>query len=172
MKVSVGLQVWLLVSALVVLWDAAFVLLQPRTFPGGDLHWLFKAYDTYSLVDKAYSKEAYLHGDAFPTAQAVINLMEIALQFYSLTLLHINKDKPKAVLVAFSAQLMTLAKTVLYFTLDAASNFKNSRHNPIIKLILLYILPNSLWIVFPGIAVMKLGSQLLAAARAHRAKLE
>jgi hypothetical protein len=165
MHVPKGIQVWLLVSGLTVLWDAAFVLLQPRTFPGGDLHWLFKVYDTYAQVDKSYSKEAFLDGEAFPRAQALVNLVEVALQFYCLILLWISKDKPKGVLVGFSCQLMTLAKTVLYFTVDGVSGFKNSKHNPIFNLVFLYVLPNSLWIIFPAIAVLTLGAQLLSAAQ-------
>ena len=33
---------WLLLSTIVVAWDAGFVLLRPRSLPGGDLHYLWK----------------------------------------------------------------------------------------------------------------------------------
>ena len=33
---------WLILSSLVVIWDAGFVLLRPRTLPGGDLHQFWK----------------------------------------------------------------------------------------------------------------------------------
>jgi hypothetical protein len=167
MHAPFGLKLWLLLSAIVVLWDSAFVLLQPRTFAGGDLHWIFSAYDLYSTVDKAYSREAYEQGETFPRAQAVLNLVEVSLQLYALFLFWVRRDNPKGVLVGFSCQLMTLAKTVLYFTMDAMAQFKHSRHNPILNLILLYVLPNSLWIVFPAIAVNHFGKQLLKAATAN-----
>lgn len=170
MHAPFGLKLWLFVSALVVLWDSAFVLLQPRTFPGGDLHTIFSAYDIYSTVDKAYSREAYEQGETFPRAQAVLNLVEVTLQLYALYLFWVRRNHPKGVLVGFSCQLMTLAKTILYFTMDAMSQFKHSRHNPLSKLVLLYILPNSLWIIFPAIAVKHFGKLLLNAAAERKLK--
>ena len=35
-------MLWLIVSPVVVLWDAFFVLLRPWTLPGGPLHWFWK----------------------------------------------------------------------------------------------------------------------------------
>jgi hypothetical protein len=48
-------KIWLISSALICAWDCAFVLLRPRTLPGGDLHtpW-FSPYATYIEVDRSY----------------------------------------------------------------------------------------------------------------------
>lgn len=33
--------IWFAVSSVVVLWDAGFCLLRPRSMPGGDLYWIW-----------------------------------------------------------------------------------------------------------------------------------
>ncbi len=35
------IKFWLLLSSVVVTWDAAFVLMRPKTLPGGELHKFF-----------------------------------------------------------------------------------------------------------------------------------
>lgn len=56
MKISTPLIVktWLLISSIICTWDASFVLLRPRSMPGGDLHKYFAPYSLYVEIDKLY----------------------------------------------------------------------------------------------------------------------
>ena len=47
-------------------------------------------------------------------------------------------------------------KTVLYALVEAASGFRHTAHNNAFDLVLLYTLPNGLWIVFPALIVATL----------------
>ena len=100
-------------------------------------------YELYGKIDKVYSQEAYYAGEGwskvfvirdlgncqsihgpelgFGTAQTWMNVVELGLQFGSVYLHY--KRHPAAPLVAFTAQLMTLWKTVLYFLSDILGGF-------------------------------------------------
>ncbi|GFF30723.1 hypothetical protein IFM58399_02663 [Aspergillus lentulus] len=68
-----------------------------------------------------------------------------------------------ALLVAFSASIMTLSKTVLYWLNEAFSGFANIGHNDAFTLITLWVIPNGLWIAFPSYNIYTLGKEILAA---------
>lgn len=103
-------------SGFVVLYDAGYVLLRPRSCEGGDLFFLWRPYKLYSQVDKLYSKEVMESGDGFNQAQAILNLVEVAIHFTSLYLWQ-NKLASGDVLAILS-QTATLWKTVLYWLND------------------------------------------------------
>ncbi|XDG00601.1 hypothetical protein ABKA04_000216 [Annulohypoxylon sp. FPYF3050] len=67
-----------------------------------------------------------------------------------------------AVLVAFSAAVMTLSKTVLYWLNEYFSGFDNIGHNSREDLILLWIIPNGLWLIFPTYMIYSMGSEIVA----------
>ncbi|OXV06309.1 hypothetical protein Egran_05923 [Elaphomyces granulatus] len=71
-----------------------------------------------------------------------------------------------ALLVAFGAAVMTLSKTVLYLLNEVFSGFHNVGHNSAGTLVVYWILPNGLWIIFPGYMVYVFGSEILAALQA------
>lgn len=66
-----------------------------------------------------------------------------------------------AVLVAFSAAVMTLSKTVLYWLNEYFSGFDNIGHNSREDLILLWIIPNGLWLIFPTYMIYSMGSEIV-----------
>ena len=81
------ISLWFLLSAPVIFWDAAYCFMRyvysllsskvsihlslhsPRSFAGGDLHWIWKPYEIYQEVDYIYGVEAYNRGDGFTNAQ-------------------------------------------------------------------------------------------------------
>ncbi len=73
--------------------------------------------------------------------------------------MHFKKDA-RCVVVAFSASLCVLAKTVLYGTIEAVSGSRHTRQNDWFDFILLYVIPNGLWIVLPLLIVVSLGSRM------------
>lgn len=123
---------WLSVSLPLVTWDTAYMLLRPLTMDGGALHWpLWVPYKLYGEVDHVYGWKAYTAKNGFSGAQSFMNLVETSLYLWYLWLCWrkgrtavgedgrawryvLGRDGASALLVGFSAAVMTLSKTVLY----------------------------------------------------------
>jgi hypothetical protein len=124
---------WLAVSLPLVAWDTAYVLGRPHTMEGGVLHWpLWVPYTLYGTVDHVYGWKAFNANNGFTGAQGLLNLVETVMYVTYLWLYFVwgttattiggtgaNKTiggrvGAVAVLVGFSAAVMTLSKTVLY----------------------------------------------------------
>ncbi|KAL0576532.1 hypothetical protein V5O48_005452 [Marasmius crinis-equi] len=127
----------------VLLWDAGFCFMRPRSFEGGDLHWLWGPYGLYQKVDLVYSVEAYERGDGFTNAQALLNIVENFLNMLYLYTAYVSAWPP-APLIGFTAASMTLAKTVLYWVQEYYCNFCAIGHNDLKTLIQYWILPGGL----------------------------
>jgi hypothetical protein len=69
-------KAWLFLSAVIVIFDASYVLFKLADSP------YFQAYQIYASVDKAYSKELY--DGSFTRAQSWLNLVEAAIVFIGL----------------------------------------------------------------------------------------
>ncbi|KMU91529.1 hypothetical protein CIHG_09281 [Coccidioides immitis H538.4] len=183
---------WLVASIPLVIWDTGYVLLRPHSMPGGALHSVWSPYALYGTVDYIYGWPAYRARNGFTAAQASLNVVEtIAYLFYLWTVWTHGKalgsrGKLKAptrgiswflfakkhvggrmgavaLLVVFSASVMTLSKTILYGLNEAFSGFDNVGHNSFSALVFLWIIPNGLWIVFPSLATYSLGAEIIDA---------
>lgn len=58
-------------------WDLCYMFTRPRSFPGGDLHWIWQPYALYGKVDKVYGREAWEKQEGWPTAQSFCNIIEV-----------------------------------------------------------------------------------------------
>jgi hypothetical protein len=133
---------WLIVSLPLVLWDSAYVFGRPYTMPGGKLDiLLWKPYGIYGVVDYIYGFPAWNARNGFTAAQSALNLVETA--FYGWYLYIIGRQSvandagsPRpgyvsgegirsAVLLCFSAAVMTVSKTVLYCEWTPTGQRKN-----------------------------------------------
>ncbi|GAA5976779.1 hypothetical protein JCM5350_007245 [Sporobolomyces pararoseus] len=154
---------WFLISTLAVLWDIGFVLARPRSFHGGDLHWIWSPYALYEKVDLVYSPSHFARKEGFTSAQTYMNIIESALNFGFLWLS--GRKSPVAILVGFSAVLMTASKTVLYWLVDHQSGWAATGHNSSRDWWLLFALPNGLWIVFPTLLALIFGAEIAKSLR-------
>lgn len=141
---SVVLTIWLVVSVPLVIWDASYVLLRPHSMPGGWLHSpIWTPYALYGTVDYIYGWPAFDARNGFTAAQTVMNVVETIGYIYYLAVVYLygatvtsGRGAPKvkkgpvwlltgekvvagktgaiALLVAYSASVMTLSKTLLY----------------------------------------------------------
>ncbi|KAI1310880.1 hypothetical protein F5Y03DRAFT_391874 [Xylaria venustula] len=165
---------WLAISLPLVVWDCGYVLLRPRTMEGGDLHWpLWVPYALYGEVDHVYGWKAFNAGSGFTAAQGFLNVLETAMYGYYAYVYFQNRvpvaGKKKvvgrqaaiSVLVAFSAAVMTLSKTILYWLCEYYSGFDNIGHNTPLDLIFLWIIPNGAWLIGPTIMIFELGNELV-----------
>ncbi|KAH6898252.1 hypothetical protein B0T10DRAFT_102363 [Thelonectria olida] len=170
---------WLAISLPLVIWDTGYILGRPHTFEGGSLHWpLWVPYRLYAKVDYVYSRRAWDSNNGFSGAQSALNAVETIVYFVYLYLFFSHGEVPAvggknarrsvsgrngalAVLVGFSAALMTLSKTLLYFAHEYYSGFDNIGHNSVRDLIMLWIIPNGPWIVIPTYMVYSHGKNIL-----------
>ncbi|KAI0603548.1 hypothetical protein F4775DRAFT_38313 [Biscogniauxia sp. FL1348] len=174
---------WLAVSLPLVVWDTAYVLLRPLTMEGGSLHWpLWVPYKLYGQVDHVYGWKAFEARSGFTAAQGALNAAETLLYLaYLWACLFRSADlaprgpaaaarkrvltgRPAAlaVLIAFSAAVMTLSKTVLYWLNEYFSGFDNIGHNSTQDLVLLWIIPNGAWLIFPTYMIYTMGGDIVA----------
>ncbi|KAJ5587008.1 uncharacterized protein N7459_002773 [Penicillium hispanicum] len=188
---SAALTIWLVVSVPLVAWDAGYVLLRPHSMPGGRLHSpIWTPYALYGTVDYIYGWPAFNARNGFTAAQTVMNLIETVGYIYYLWVIYVHgatvtsgRGAPRlrkglrwlltgdkvvagrtgaiALLVAYSASVMTLSKTLLYWLNELFSGFTNIGHNDPLTLILYWIVPNGLWIIFPTYNIYILGAEIL-----------
>lgn len=138
---STAITLWLIFSIPLVLWDSGYVLLRPHSMPGNSLHSpLWTPYALYGTIDYIYGWPAFNARNGFTAAQTVVNLFESAGYCYYLWVVWrygvsvsagSGRDKgvlscltdervvagrvgATALLIAYSASVMTLGKTVLY----------------------------------------------------------
>ncbi|KAK4988440.1 hypothetical protein LTR50_003954 [Elasticomyces elasticus] len=66
-----------------------------------------------------------------------------------------------AVLLGFATAVMTASKTVLYWLNEYFSGFENIGHNGLEALVVLWIIPNGVWIIFPSYMIYVFGQEIL-----------
>jgi hypothetical protein len=150
--------IWLLLSLPLIFWDIGFVLLRPHSMPGGELAFLWAPYEKYITVDLGYADVQ----NGFVRAQALVTCFEAAAAIAGLVLSFGRRER-LATLLVFSASLLTFAKTSLIFLIEIVTGGEHVGHNPPAELLLLYVLPNLLWVVFPAAVSWVCGSRLLKA---------
>ncbi|KAI0128955.1 hypothetical protein BJ170DRAFT_354829 [Xylariales sp. AK1849] len=169
---------WFAISLPLVVWDSIYVLFRPHTMAGGSMHWPFYVpYKLYAEVDYVYGWKALETRNGFTAAQGSLNVVETAM-YLAYLYIYFAQGKPAggavgekrvlsgrpaawAVLVAFSAAVMTLSKTVLYWANEYFSGFDNIGHNSFNDLITLWIIPNGAWLVFPTYMLYVMGGEII-----------
>ncbi|KAL2752915.1 hypothetical protein ACRALDRAFT_1036585 [Sodiomyces alcalophilus JCM 7366] len=160
------------ISLPLVAWDTAYVLLRPHTMPGGSLHWpLWTPYALYGTIDGVYGFKAWHARDGFTAAQGLLNLVESVLYIAYLWLAMrpgarrstspSGRENALALLMGFSAAVMTLSKTVLYWAREYYADFDNIGHNDAFTLFFLWIIPNGAWLVGSTYMIFSLGGDIL-----------
>jgi len=158
--------------------------------PGGSLHWpIWVPYELYGKVDYIYGWKAFNEHNGFTSAQGLLNVVETLMYGYYLYILFVFGKQSKgqgrgaprvstvgflgqqrfvdgkmgavAVLVAYSAAVMTVSKTVLYWMNEYYSGFENIGHNSVLNLVFLWIIPNGAWLVLPTYMIYLTGSEIL-----------
>ncbi|KAG6012678.1 hypothetical protein E4U54_007362 [Claviceps lovelessii] len=172
---------WLAVSLPLVIWDTGYVLGRPHTMPGGTAHWpLWTPYKLYGEVDHVYGWKALRDKSGFTAAQSSLNVAETVLYLAYLYIWRSRGGRDHAqagtrppawvvggragalaLLLGFSAAVMTLSKTLLYWANEYFSDFANVGHNDFSTLLRLWIIPNGAWIVGSAYMVLSMGTEIL-----------
>ncbi|KAJ3476529.1 hypothetical protein NLI96_g11098 [Meripilus lineatus] len=148
-----------LITAPIILWDAGFCFMRPRSMVGGDLHWIWKPYGKYQEVDLLYGAAAFENGDGFTNAQAALNVVETLMNLGYLFLAHIAPT-PVAPLLGFASAVMTLSKTVLYWAQEYYCGGCAVGHNNWQTLLAYWIIPGGSWLIVPTLVIIRLGKDI------------
>ncbi|KAJ4400147.1 hypothetical protein N0V91_008938 [Didymella pomorum] len=184
---------WLVISLPLVLWDSLYILLRPHTMAGGALQWpLWKPYEIYAAIDYVYGWPGWESNDGFGGAQGALNAVETVLYGLYVMIIYYHsvpaptgtgldvksegvgawlaggrkvpgKNGNRALLIGFTAAVMTLSKTVLYYFNEYFSSFKSVGHNDWFTIFLFYGVMNGLWVIFPAYMTVVFGSDILQA---------
>ncbi|PVF95143.1 hypothetical protein CPB86DRAFT_739259 [Serendipita vermifera] len=158
------IPLWLTVAIILVTWDAGYCFSRPRSFAGGDWHWIWKPYALYQNIDLVYGVEAYRRGDGFTNAQSLLNVFETLGNVVYLWKSQVTDD-PIAPLIGFSVALASFSKTILYWAQEYYCGYCAVGHNDAWTLFWLWMIPNGAWLVFPGMMIWVLGSQIASTLR-------
>jgi hypothetical protein len=96
-------------------------------------------------------------GNGFVRAQAIVSVLELAMVAVALWF----RRRPLGVLLVFGASLLTAAKTILILLIEVVTRGEHVGHNPTADLVLLYLLPNGVWVVMPLVVAWWTGRALL-----------
>jgi len=159
---------WLAISVPLVIWDTIYILGRPHTMEGGWLHWPFWVpYQLYGEVDHVYGWKAFNAHSGFSAAQGFLNAVETAMYLafvrvvYSQGWTVTGRQGATALAIGFSAAIMTLSKTVLYWANEYYGGFDNIGHNPPFDLFFLWIIPNGAWLVGSTGMICDMGSSIV-----------
>ncbi|KAG9198760.1 hypothetical protein G6514_009624 [Epicoccum nigrum] len=160
---------------------------------GGFLQWpIWKPYEIYASIDYVYGWPGWDGNDGFGGAQGALNAVETVLYGLYVMIIYNHsvpaptgagldvsdegwvawlsggrkvrgKQGNRALLIGFTAAVMTLSKTVLYYFNEYFSNFKSVKHNDWFTLFLFYGVMNGLWVIFPAYMTIVFGSDLVQA---------
>ncbi|KIK52678.1 hypothetical protein GYMLUDRAFT_233356 [Collybiopsis luxurians FD-317 M1] len=158
------MSVWYILTAPLMLWDAGYCLMRPRSMVGGDLHWIWPVYDFYGKVDHVYGVQAFENGDGFANAAAVLNVIENIFAILYLWFTHICPSE-FAPLAGYTGSAMTLAKTLLYVFQEYFCGFCAIGHNTLSGMVLYWILPNLAWTTISILIMYHLGKDIQSAMK-------
>ena len=146
MYLTKGIVAWLLISSLIVIFDASYVLLRPESMRGGSLFQYFSPYELYCKFDTLYCHDS----DRFVVIQSWLNLMEITMAFISLAMYAFGKQSTQLLgsILAVIVSAFTFWKTVIYIWY-ADAYLTHDAHTFTTESIYVFYFPTAFWIVFP-----------------------
>ncbi|KJA20558.1 hypothetical protein HYPSUDRAFT_786980 [Hypholoma sublateritium FD-334 SS-4] len=154
------ITVWFLITAPIILWDAGYVLMRPRSMEGGDLRWFWSGFDMYERIDNVYSVKAYHAKAGFAPAAAISNLIETSLNLIYLFMVHVSRQNI-APLFGFSGAGMTLTKTTIWILQEHfCGKCSQSSMNELSEIIKFWVAPNIVWYSFCTMIVIRLGKDI------------
>jgi hypothetical protein len=152
------LKIWFFFSALIVFFDAFFIINRPLTLKGGPYYNIYYLYDNYTIYDKLYASLT----DPFVVIQSWLNVVEGILLLSSLLISIPNSVRYRmwAAIIATLASAFVFWKTVIFIWYDhdwislEAKSFSPGS-------LLCYYLPNALWIIFPILAIYLIPKKII-----------
>eukprot|EP01127_Copromyxa_protea_P018115 TRINITY_DN5628_c0_g1_i2.p1 TRINITY_DN5628_c0_g1~~TRINITY_DN5628_c0_g1_i2.p1 ORF type:complete len:176 (-),score=38.26 TRINITY_DN5628_c0_g1_i2:20-547(-) len=151
LKWPLWLSLWAVVSSLVCLWDAGFVLSRPDSMEGGKLAWIWAPYPAYYNVDRSYADLE----NVWTITQSYGNIIEIVFCLFAfiLSLSSSAETQLNSVLLIIITSTMTLWKTILYWIQEAVADWEYTKNNEFFDLLVYVAIPTVFWFIFPYLAI-------------------
>lgn len=110
------LKFWFFVSALIVFFDASFILQRPETLKGGSLYKFYHPYDNYVIYDTLYADLK----DSFVVIQSWLNIVEGVSLLLAVFMSFSNKISTQlwSGVIAIIASTCVFWKTVIFVWYD------------------------------------------------------
>ncbi|KAF9532669.1 hypothetical protein CPB83DRAFT_890853 [Crepidotus variabilis] len=158
------ISAWFAITAPIILWDAGYLLMRPRSMEGGDLRWIWSFFDIYERIDNVYSIKGYYEKAGFGPAAAVLNIIETTLNLLYLYFVHVAPND-MAPIFGFSGAGLTLAKTTLWalqehFCQHCSYAAGMTNFTEFFKF---WIAPTVVWYIFCSSIVVTLGTDMASA---------
>ncbi|KAI6181548.1 hypothetical protein M3Y98_00840800 [Aphelenchoides besseyi] len=155
------IECWLFFSTITCAFDAAYTFLWPKSQDGGAWTVIFYFWHLYSTVDTRYkdpTDEVLRSHEQMMLVEIVINLIAVVSN---------HRYSPHTKLVAFMVSAFTFWKTVAYLLMYVNGKTYLNPAAPTWKVISVFWIPNSLWIIVPLILMRSLWHRLVPAAPAN-----
>lgn len=169
MFIPSGLYLWLVVSALVVVFDAAYVLLRPHSLRGGKYFHIFAPYELYAKMDSLYA----MNDDSFVVIQSWLNIVEAVLLLLAVGM-SISRNVSRKLwgaILAVVTSAFVFWKTVIFLLYDYDYTSIEVKQLTS-EALLCYVLPSSLWIIFPILSIWLISKRVVNYALAQGLKQE
>lgn len=152
------LKFWFILSAFVVFFDASFVIQRPETLKGGSLYKFYHPYELYITFDTLYGDLK----DSFVVIQSWLNIIEGFFLIGAVLLSLSNKVSTKlwAAIIGVLASTCVFWKTVIFVWYDHDWSTQDAKNFTPMS-ILCYWLPNSLWLIFPLVAMILIPKRIV-----------
>ncbi|KAF8813414.1 hypothetical protein BYT27DRAFT_7180912 [Phlegmacium glaucopus] len=154
------ISLWFLVTAPIILWDAGYVLMRPRSMEGGDLRWFWTGFEMFERIDHVYSVKGYHDRAGFAPAAAISNLIETSLNLAYLYTVHISPNDI-APLFGFSGASLTLLKTTIWVLQEyycGGCSLAGKDH--LLDTFKFWVCPNIVWFSLCTLIVARLGGDI------------
>ncbi|PPQ79099.1 hypothetical protein CVT25_002892 [Psilocybe cyanescens] len=154
------ISLWFLITAPIILWDASYVLMRPRSMEGGDLRWFWSGFDMYERIDTVYSVKGYHEKAGFAPAAAISNLIETSLNLAYLYAVYILPSNT-APLFGFTGASLTLLKTTIWILQEYfCGRCSRSELNDPSEILKFWVAPNIVWFTFCSMIIVRLGRDI------------
>jgi hypothetical protein len=149
--------VWMVISYLIMIWDASYVLLRPATMKSGHLFSYYSPYELYIKYDTLYGNLK----DRFVVAQSQLNLIEVVIAFIALAAASskIERTRLAGGLLCLVVTCFTFWKTVLYVVYGSDHLVVETGKE--VEFLFVFIIPTALWLVFPLAGIYGIGERIL-----------
>lgn len=167
MFISKGIIFWLLISSIIVYFDAFYVIMRPETLSGGKYYYIFKPYELYVKFDTLYG----MNNDPFVIIQSWLNAFESTLTLVGI-ILAISSCQIKQKLgglICLVSSTMVFWKTIIFVWYDR-DWLTEEALNYTAESILCYYLPSYCWIVFPFLSMVTIGKRMIGEGKNEKVK--
>lgn len=145
------LRAWYICSLLIFIPDCSFVILRPRSLPGGDLAYLFEIFNVYAEIDLLFSDTQ----DRTLKFIYTLNGLDILFIIILMLCLRGQSHRPGYAVACICREVFLFTKTFLYILYSWQFILPSWR--------LSISLLNSLWCVIPVTIVLAVHNRLTTA---------